>query len=177
MLFLQRIKDIFNLNQPMGRLRYLFTYVIISIIICPILFVLAPSLIMYSGEETLFEAILAGAFDGFEVFFYLILSFGFCYAIEFCLDAKRLLDIIEDKKTAIIISTVITLIGIASEFFIPLNNENVAVSNLYLFFALGLFGFLCIKKGSLAKSSEDAEATTEDNESVDPIDERIHQEL
>lgn len=157
-MFIKRIKDMFNLNKPMGRLRYFVTYLIVGIIICPILLTLTPNIILYDGETTLLQAIIDGTFEKTEVIMYIILSSSMCYAVEFFLDAKRILDILDDKKTAILFSSLITILGIVCEFFVPLNSESISISDLYLFFEFGLFGFLCLKPGKLF-----TDANTEEN--------------
>lgn len=165
-MFIQRIKDIFNLDNPMKRLRYFVTYLIIGILVCPILLVLTPDIIVYDGDETLFSAIISGRFQLTEVILYILISGIMCYAIEFFLDAKRLFDIIGDKKISILISSVVAVIGILVEFFIPLNNENIDISSLYLFFGIGLFLFLCLKKG-VESTEETTEENNQDNENQD----------
>lgn len=125
---------------------------------------LTPEMIVYDGDETLFRAIMNGTFEKTEVLLYVLVSGILCYTVEFFLDAKRLLDIIGNKKIAITISSIIASIGILTEYFIPLYSDNYDLTSLYMLFSLGLFGFLCLKKGIEKDEQQTEIETSEPNE-------------
>ena len=153
-MFLQRVKEIFDLNIPMGRLRYFITTIIAYVIICIILILSAPNIIVYEGEGCLFKIFTSGVFEKSEILFYFLIGDILLYTFLFTLNTKRLLDITANKKISITISAIFILFDFILEYFI----ENTTVINLiYLGAVIIIFLFLCLKKGVNGKGSEEKE--------------------
>ncbi len=150
-MILRRLRETFNLNIPMGRLRYFFSYIILILISAPFFIVLAPNIILYEGNETLFNAFQNGIFEKTEIIFYILISILLGYAIQFFLDSKRIYSIIDNKMTSVIIAIVMAIVSITAEFFVPFYNYN-ALNTAYLILCLLVFGFLCLKKGAHNKA-------------------------
>jgi len=170
-MILQRLKETFNLNIPMGRLRYFLSYLVLIFISAPVFMVLAPNIILYEGNETLFSAFQNGIFEKTEIIFYILISIFLGYLIQFFLDSKRIYDIIDDKKTSVIIALIMTILGITAEYFVPFYNYN-ALNTAYLILCVLIFGFLCLKKGSNNKAEANTDAKiTEQNQETKEADE------
>lgn len=159
MILLQRLRDLFNLDIPIGRLRYFLTVVIIFVLIGPLMLFLTPNILLIESDETLASLIFSGHFEIAETIIYLLISGLIGYGVQFFLDAKRLLDIFEDKQTSLIIASLLLVLGFWVEFFVPLNGS--LISTNYLVFVLGMFTFLCVKEGKNASANESEESETE----------------
>ena len=142
-MFLQRVKEIFDLNLPIGRLRYFLTSVILCFIACIPFVVLTPDIFFYEGNESMFQAFQSGIFSKFDVFVYLLADLISCI-FEFLLEAKRLLDITDNKKLSLIIPSFIAFIGLSLEYFIT-NTSKLTI--IYIVVTFAFYIFLCLKKG------------------------------
>lgn len=147
-MFLQRVKEMFNLNIPMGRLRYFLTTVIIYLIVCSVLILVTPNVIIYEGEENLFNTIKSGVFDTSEVLLYFLIGDIILYAFLFALNSKRILAITNNKNLSIIVSSVFLITDIISEYLVTSSVLNFG----YFVLTLIIFLFLCLKKGTSSKT-------------------------
>lgn len=161
-MFLQRIKDIFNLMKPMGRLRYFVTNFIFLLLVTPVLLALMPNVLFYDGEETLFNAMRAGYFEQTEAILYASIAGIFCYFVQFCLDAKRLFDITNNNTASLVAASVIALIGILLEFFTPYSNELLLLIGSLT--TIIVFILLCTIPGTLFKAGKRQSFETESEE-------------
>lgn len=147
-MFLKRVKELFNLNISMGRLRYFLTTVIIYLIVCSVLIIVTPNVIIYGGEGNLFNIIKSGVFDTSEVLLYFLIGDIILYAFLFTLNSKRILAITNNKKLSIIVSSIFLITDILSEYFITSSVLNFG----YFVLTLIIFLFLCLKKGTNSKT-------------------------
>ncbi len=147
-MFLQRMKEMFNLNIPMGRLRYFLTTIIIYWLVCTILVLATPNMIIYEGEGNLFNIIRSGVFETSEVFLYFLIGDLILYTVLFILNSKRILAISNNKKLSVIISSIFIITDLVSEYLVTSSVLNFG----YFVLTLIIFLFLCLKKGTSSKT-------------------------
>lgn len=158
MVLFQRIKDIFNLNIPIGRGRFLLTYFLVLLFLGVLTLMLSPEILLFEGEEALGKVLISAQFPVSEIIWFVLLYVVFVTVISYCLYFKRLYDVFDKKKVVTIVTSAITIIAIIAEYFLPQYSMGNFIFNL---FTLVYFIFLCAipGKSSKKKASENKDET------------------
>lgn len=158
MVLFQRIKDIFNLNIPIGRGRFLLTYFLVLLFLGVLTLMLSPEILLFEGEEALGKVLISAQFPVSEIIWF-VLFYGFFDTIVcFCLYFKRLSDIFNNKKAVAVVTSCVILFSLIGDYIVP--QSNMAYFPLQLIM-LVYFIFLCAipGKSSKKKASENQAET------------------
>lgn len=131
---IQAGKNIFKLDGPIGRKRFILTY--IMLVFYTVLFFIAVGYIYQLFEETFMLKVVARI-----ILILYVLTFFYTIALNYI---KRIYDIIKNKEKAIFYTIALLIFNVTTSIIPPLKIVGAIISTI-------IFAFLLFKKGQLVQ--------------------------